>query len=360
MMGRVLGQLALLAEVWALKAFGREWLHYITSNTMNAVTTRLAPFFWTYECQARVIGVRHETHDAITIELLPNQHFSQARAGQYIELVVVINGQVHSRCYSLSRLGRHGVAITVKRKQGGLVSSWLFDHARRGMVFSVSRPQGSFVYQGQQKLLMISAGSGITPCYALANEILAEAPSADVAMIAQFKTDADVIFSSGLQRLAQLCRVEIALSQSAGTVKQDVIACLEQSPELLGRDIYLCGPAGFMDKVVGYLTSKNYNLARLQVERFNFDGYALAGEQSLSEIYFQAHNATVHMTEADRGKTLLEIAEAHGIELEHGCRAGMCGSCKCHLVHGEVSGNQLGIAVYPCTAYPASTKLVIG
>jgi len=348
-----------LAEVWALKAFGREWLHYITSNTMNAVTTRLFPFFWTYECQAKVLGVSHETHDAITIELLPNQHFSQAMAGQYIELEVVINGQVHSRCYSLSRLDQQSVAITVKRKQGGLVSSWLFDHARHGMVFPVSRPQGGFVYQGQQQLLMISAGSGITPCYALANEVLAEEPSADVAMIAQFKTDADVIFSSGLQRLAQLCRVEIALSQSAGTVKQDVIACLEQSPELLGRDIYLCGPAGFMDKVVGYLTSKNYNLARLQVERFNFDGYALTGEQSLSEIYFQAHNATVHMTEADRGKTLLEIAEAHGIELEHGCRAGMCGSCKCHLVHGEVSGNQMGIAVYPCTAYPASTRLVI-
>lgn len=360
MMGGVFGQLALLVETWALRALGREWLHYITSNTMNVVTTRVAPFFWTYECQAKVLGVSHETHDVMTIELLPNQHFAQAIAGQYIELEVVINGQTHSRCYSLSHLGQQSVAITVKRKQGGLVSSWLFDHARRGMVLPVSRAQGSFVYQGQQQLLMISAGSGITPCYALANEVLAEKPSADVAMIAQFKTDRDVIFSSGLQRLAQLCRVQIALSQSAGAVKHDVIACLERSPELLERDIYLCGPAGFMDKVVAYLTSKSYNLARLQVERFSFEGYAMTGEQTLSEIYFQSHDATVHMTEADRGKTLLEIAEAHGIELEHGCRAGMCGSCKCHLVHGEVSGNHLGIAVYPCTAYPTSTRLVIG
>lgn len=360
MMGGVFGQLALLVETWVLKALGREWLHYITSNTMNVVTTRVAPFFWTYECQAKVLGVRHETHDVMTIELLPNQHFSQAIAGQFIEIDVTIDGQLHRRCYSLSHLGQHGVSITVKRKQGGLVSSWLFDHARRGMVFSVSRPQGSFVYQGHDQLLMISAGSGITPCYALANDVLAKVPSADIAMITQFKTGADVIFAAGLQRLAQSCRVDIALSQSADAVRQDVIACLESAPELLERDIYLCGPAGFMDKVVAYLSSKNYDLARLQVERFNFDGYVPTDEHALSEIHFQAHNATVRMTEADRGKTLLEIAEAHGIELEHGCRAGMCGSCKCHLVHGEVSGNKLGIAVYPCTAYPASAKLVIG
>lgn len=356
-------ELALSANIFALKTMGREWLDYVSSNTMNVVTRRLAPFIWSYECQAKVVRVIHETRDTITLELLPNQLFAQAKAGQYIELTLNISGQKYTRCYSLSRLGAETVAITIKRKQGGVVSNWLYDHARRGMRFDISHPQGGFIYKGQSHLLLISAGSGITPCYALAHEALAESVPASVAMIAQFKTRADVIFAEGLQQLASACAVHTPLSQAAES-NCDVIACLEEYPEMLGRDIYLCGPPGFMEKVVAWLASRNYNLARLQTERFSFyeDVDALAadsGEQCLSEIYFQSHNTSVKMNEADRGKTLLEIAEAHGLELEHGCRAGMCGSCKCHLLQGEVSGNQLGVSVYPCTAYPVSAKLVI-
>ena len=226
------------------------------------------------------------------------------------------------------------------------------------MCLPISHPQGRFVYQGQKSVLLISAGSGITPCYALLNQLLAEQNNVDVAMIAQFKTTDDVIFADALTRAATKCTVHLPLTRA--DIKADVVSQLEQHPELLERDIYLCGPAGFMDKVVAYLELKNYDLSRLAIERFNFDENIDLGEQCLSEIYFQSHNTTVKMNEADKGKTLLEIAEAHGIELEHGCRTGMCGSCKCRLVQGEVTGNKLGVAVYPCTAYPASSKVVIG
>ena len=354
----MLNELALTVNQWALKNVGREWIDYFASNTMNLGTKRLAPFFWTYDCQAKIVNIRHETHDTMTLELLPNQHFAQAQAGQYIEISATIDGQKQTRCYSLSHLHRDTVAVTIKRKKGGLVSNWLFQHAQRGMCLQISNPQGRFVYQGQKSVLLISAGSGITPCYALLNQLLAEQNNVDVAMIAQFKTTDDVIFADALTRAATKCTVHLPLTRA--DIKADVVSQLEQHPELLERDIYLCGPAGFMDKVVAYLELKNYDLSRLAIERFNFDESVDLGEQCLSEIYFQSHNTTVKMNEADKGKTLLEIAEAHGIELEHGCRTGMCGSCKCRLVQGEVTGNKLGVAVYPCTAYPASSKVVIG
>lgn len=359
----MLNELALTVNQWTLKNVGREWIDYFVSNTMNIGTQRLAPFFWNYDCQAQIINIRHETHDTITLELLPNQHFAQAQAGQYIEISVTIDGQKYTRCYSLSHLHHDTVAVTIKRKEGGLVSNWLFQHARRGMCLPISHPQGRFVYQGQNKILLISAGSGITPCYALLNQLLAEQSVVDVAMIAQFKTADDVIFADALTALttaeaAKKCTVHLPLTRT--DAKTDVMSQLEQHPELLERDIYLCGPAGFMDKVVAYLGSKNYDLSRLTAERFNFDESVALGEQCLSEIYFQSHNTTVKMNEADKGKTLLEIAEAHGIELEYGCRTGMCGSCKCRLVQGEVTGNKLGVAIYPCTAYPASSKVVLG
>jgi ferredoxin-NADP reductase len=354
----MLSELALTVNQWALKSVGREWIDYFASNTMNLGTKRLAPFFWTYDCQAKIVNIRHETHDTMTLELLPNQHFAQAQAGQYIEISVTIDGQKQTRCYSLSHLHRETVAVTIKRKEGGLVSNWLFKHAQRGMCLAISHPQGRFVYQGQDHVLLISAGSGITPCYALLNQLLTEQNTVDVVLMAQFKTTDDVIFSEALSVAATKCSIYLPLTRA--DIKADVISQLEQYPELLDRDIYLCGPAGFMDKVVAYLESKNYDLSRLAIERFNFDENVDLGEQCLSEIYFQSYNTTVKMNEADKGKTLLEIAEAHGLELEHGCRTGMCGSCKCRLVQGEVTGNKLGVAVYPCTAYPASSKVVIG
>ena len=36
-------------------------------------------------------------------------------------------------------------------------------------------------------------------------------------------------------------------------------------------------------------------------------------------------------------RTVLEIALASGVKLEHGCRAGVCGRCKAILLDGEVT-----------------------
>ena len=56
---------------------------------------------------------------------------------------------------------------------------------------------------------------------------------------------------------------------------------------------------------------------------------------------------------------VMQIAERHQVHIETGCRQGMCGTCKLTLRQGEVSGNTLGNAVYLCTAFPASNKLVL-
>ena len=54
----MLNELALTVNQWALKNVGREWIDYFASNTMNLGTKRLAPFFWTYDCQAKIINIR--------------------------------------------------------------------------------------------------------------------------------------------------------------------------------------------------------------------------------------------------------------------------------------------------------------
>ena len=68
----------------------------------------------------------------------------------------------------------------------------------------------------------------------------------------------------------------------------------------------------------------------------------------------------VHLTAADQGKTLLQLAQDHGVDLESGCGQGACGTCKLTVHDGQACGNVMGTTVYLCTAYPGSQHLVLG
>ena len=152
---------------------GREPLAYLTGNTMNLFTTRLSEFFWTYDCKAIVLAVRPETQDAVTVELLPNPHFCQPKPGQHIEVAVDLrdSGELTRRCYSITEATEHSISITVKRNQRALVSTWIHRCLQPGRILDISAPRGQFVFRPQPAVTMICAGSGITPCYAILQDI---------------------------------------------------------------------------------------------------------------------------------------------------------------------------------------------
>jgi ferredoxin len=128
----------------------------------------------------------------------------------------------------------------------------------------------------------------------------------------------------------------------------------------------LCGPELFRNDVIQYLESVGFNLDNLDVEQFTLPVIsapqesggmnALGGEISVT---LKSQNISFVIPASDCDKTLLEAAEEQGIVMEHGCRSGMCGSCKTNLVSGEVSGNKIGRSIYPCTAFPASNEIVL-
>lgn len=353
---------------WALRHIDREWLDYVASNTMTDFNRWLNPFLWTYDLKALVVAIKDEAQGVKTITLLPNQHWRTMTAGQHIEVTVDINGVPVSRYYSLSPLVHGQFTITVKRQASGKLSSWLHEHLRVGMELKLNHPQGNFSYQQQNKLLFIAAGSGITPCYSMISALRQAANCPDIALYAQFSRVEDIIFADSFnQWQEQGVRVDIALSQDkALNTSQSLITeanFADLYPDFLERDIYLCGPQGFMDKVVSLLQNLGYDLNKLHSERFVAHDYHAAVPSdfdiSQAEIYFQHLNIRLPLSKADEGKSLMQIAECHGVSIESGCRQGMCGTCKLTLKEGQVTGNRLGSAVYLCTAFPASEKVVL-
>ena len=354
------------ANVWALQKLGRDSVDYLAANTMTVVNRRLNDFLWTYELKALVTAVIDEAPGVKTFVLQPNQHWKGMTPGQYVEVSAVIGSELIGRCYSPTVRDNGQIAITIKRVEGGRFSEWAHSQLQVGSELRLNPAEGRFCHQGQGKVLFLCAGSGMTPCHSIVSALLAAPETPDIAVYAQFAHARDVIFANALQDWRRQLDVEVALSRETrdGFVAPLTAESLVMRfPDFRERDIYLCGPSGFMDKMVEILAGLDFNLSRLHSERFALpvaeSGADFDFRATLPEVYFRHLDRHVQLTADDEGKSLLQLAEDYGVPLESGCRKGMCGTCKLTLRDGKVSGNTLGQAVYLCSSYPASVKVVL-
>lgn len=361
---------------WALDHVDQLWLDYVVNNTMTDLNRWLNGFLWTYELKAQVLAVVDEAPGVKTFVLRPNQHWRGMLAGQFIEVILDIDGQVQRRYYSATALPKGRVSITVKAMPNGVVSGWMHERIRPGMQLRLGRPQGQFCHDAKTqspKLLFLCAGSGITPCHAIVSALLAQRASErpDIQVMAQFRRAEDVIYKHALQVHwpQEGVKVGIALSERGGQVDAGRMVRLDTSQlrtqclDLLERDIFLCGPAGFMTSMIAQLRALGVDMARVRTERFaTAQAFAAAPEDFAvggAQVYFQHLDKTLTLTPQDQGKTFLALAQSRGLDLESGCCQGMCGTCRLTLHEGQASGNVLGKVVYLCTAYPASSRVVL-
>ncbi|CCK75559.1 MAG: iron-sulfur cluster-binding domain-containing protein [Oleispira antarctica] len=378
-LGKAVTRVLEVFHPWLFKTLGRDRLEYIASNTTNELTQKIDPFIWTYACKAKVISIRQETVNTKTFVLLPNQNFKAPIAGQHIELTSIGANKQASRCYTLSEITPNTVSITVKLNPEGEVSPWLHNQAEVGTVFDISLPRGNFVHRNQDKLLFICAGSGITPAFSMINNLLncsnkageANKATPQVGLFYRTQTPENTIFSRRLVQLqANHDNIKIELSYSRLPVDIVTPSYIDQLmsayPDIKQQHIYLCGPELFRNDVIQYLESIDFDFDHLDVEQFTLpviegsqggnDNAVLEGDVT---VILKSQNINFVIPARDCHKTLLEAAEEQGIVMEHGCRSGMCGSCKTNLVSGEVRGNKIGRSIYPCTAYPASKQIVL-
>lgn len=361
------------ASRWVLDRVDPQWVDYVASNTMTDINRRLNRFIWTYDLQAQVVRVIDEAPGVKTFELRPNQLWRGMTPGQHVEVLLPVDGpdaQPLRRHYSATALPRGRFSITVKRLPEGRGSAWMHEHLRPGALLRLNAAQGSFVHRDQSRVLYLCAGSGITPCHSMVDSLLAcpagERP--DLQVIAQFRHSGDVIFKDALRRWARAgIKVDTALSgtpEAGHAPRLDADQLKLLCPDIRQRDIYLCGPDGFMTQAMAHLQALGVDLTRVHTERFTVPdtvarpaaGFSVEG----TEVVFKHLNRRITLTAADQNKTLLQAGRDHGLDLEAGCCQGMCGTCKLTVHEGEVSGNTLGRAVYLCTAYPASRTVVLG
>lgn len=343
---------------------------------VEAALARLDPTLSLRAVRARVVAVSDETHDTKTYWLRPNARFGSYRAGSYVTLRLVIDGLPVTRTYSLSSAPRSDglISITVKRVSGGRVSNWLADTIRPGAVLELSAPQGQFVLPAvlPPRLLMLSAGSGITPVMSCLRQLVADKSPCQITFMHFARSPRDIIFHQELERIASstpnlklvLCVEADAMNHAGpawtGARGRFCESLLEDAaPDFRTVDTYLCGPEPFMQLVMQTFERANADLAKLRYERFN-----VAFDASLFLEHAQVLRFLRSGTESisNRPRTILEEAESAGLRVESGCRAGNCGTCRCRKKSGVVVDINTGVAssaeeqfIFPCVSVARGT-----
>jgi ferredoxin-NADP reductase len=310
------------------------WLRPL--NDVAAIDDLLAQLHPTWSLgriKARVERVVTETPDTKTFVLRPNRNWQGFRAGQHVGVEVEIAGIRYQRRYSLSSAPstRGRVAITVKRQPGGKISGWLHDHLHPGGIVTLEPAAGSFTLPSPlpARLLMLAAGSGITPLMSMLRALVAERIDVDVTCVHIVRRRNQAIFAAELAALAAShpsLRVHHHVSAAMGRFDDAALARLV--PDCDARAVLLCGPAAFM------AAFRPHFAGRLSEESFGVpsgDASAAAGAD------FEIRCARSERSFATGSTTpLLVAAEAAGLQPRYGCRMGICHTCRCVKRSGTV------------------------
>lgn len=358
----------LLTQAQKQSASDRFWdLGNYFRDQWEFLANEINPRFSLDTPKAKILEVVSQTPDAKSYLLKMPRRWPGFQAGMHLPVVVDVNGRQLHRTYTISSTPKQfreqgTVTITSKRIPGGKVSNHLFNSARPGQWIQVGKASGQFTLgvTKAEKMVFIAGGSGITPFYAMLKDHYSVIqPRRQIQLLYFCNSAPDVIFAKQLQAMAQLqsqFQLHILLADRQETLYRELIEDL--CPDLLERDVFLCGPQGLMDAATEILQDKGLPEQRLHRESFGLRrATSLATDQSLGgAVSFTQSGISV---EADGQSTLLELAEAAGMTPKHGCRAGICHQCKCskvsgHVVDirtGEVSDGQPQL-IQPCVAVP--------
>lgn len=309
--------------------------------------------------------------------------------GQFLTFRIPIPGLVKPavRCYSLSDAPRPDYfRVTIKRigappskpnVPSGLVSSFFHNDLDEGDIVDVKAPAGQFHLDPSDTtpVVLIGGGVGLTPVLSMLNAIVDANARRDVWFFYGIRNRGEHAMADHLRRLAaenpnlylHVCYSDPAPEDRVGHDYQHAervsVDLLKRVVESNVPNFYICGPPPMMQSLVEGLIEWGVPAERIHHEAFGPASVksasaglpaAPAGERAV-EIAF---SRSARRCAWDGRSTLLEMAEASGVRIDSGCRAGNCGTCLTALKSGDVEyRNPPGTAIeagscLACVAVP--------
>lgn len=277
-----------------------------------------------------------------------------------------------TRCYSLSDAHQPDhYRVSIKRVPSppksdhppGRSSNFFHDHVPVGTTLQVRAPSGHFYLEpGSSPIVLIAGGIGITPMLSMLNWCQVHQPEREVWFFYGVRNGKETAFAGHLNAIAAANpNVHLRLCFS-DPLPEDQLGKDFQHHGRVGVDLfrmelplkpyhyYICGPTPMMETLVPAL--EDWGVPDSQI---HFEAFGPASikrhkpETTVTESAITATVGDITVTFAKSGKqtqwspqsgSLLEFAEAQGISIDSGCRAGGCGTCQTTIRSGEVAYRQ--------------------
>lgn len=291
--------------------------------------------------------------------------------GQYLTFEVSIPGHDKKavRCYSLSDApGKEHYRVSIKKilpvasdaqSKPGLVSSYFHDSVKEGDILDVKAPGGHFYLDSskQTPIVLIGGGVGITPVLSMLNHVVENRSRLETWFFLGVRNGKEHVFKNHLQEIARAndrVHLNVCYSKpnSTDVLGKDYDHQGHVSVELFKKilpsnnyEFYICGPGTMMNTIFADL--RDWGVPEKNIHFEAFGAASVKAKAATSEASTAPKGAPASKVLFSKSKkeldwfensgSLLELAEAHGVTLPFGCRAGNCGTCLVALKEGEVA-----------------------
>ncbi|MBC8111439.1 MAG: ferredoxin--NADP reductase [Verrucomicrobia bacterium] len=342
-----------------------------------------------------VANIIRENADAIVIQLRQPEKKIAYQAGQFLTLIVTINGENLRRSYSVcsSPFTDETIDVMVKRIPNGKVSNFLNNTLTAGQNLEIMEPMGNFTAipdaKHQRHIVLLAAGSGITPLMSIAKTILNQEPNSQVSLLYGNRNENSIIFKQSIADLQQqhLGRFEVEhiLSQpdttwrghSGRLNRHQTIEILEKISPDVDTEYFMCGPVGMMDemsealKIMGIAQEKIHKESFVTAETASAHGMVIEDPKKVALETRQVtviYEGTEYKIEVSPKKTILEAALLLNIDLPYSCQSGLCTACRGKCLSGKVKlDEEDGLSpaekqqgyVLTCVGHPLTDDVVI-
>ncbi|MGE5738294.1 MAG: 1,2-phenylacetyl-CoA epoxidase subunit PaaE [Betaproteobacteria bacterium] len=343
-----------------------------------------------------VAKVERETRDAIAITFDVPPALREAfrfEPGQHLTLRTRIGDDDVRRSYSICAPAGGPLRIAVKRSPGGVFSTWANDALREGTAVDVMPPMGHFNVaadaQASRHYLGVAAGSGITPLVSIVTSALVAEPASRFTLIYGNRASATVMFRDELASLKDRYLDRFNLVHVLSREPQDIEllhgridrakadALFERWVPIADVDYaFVCGPEGMMDAVRASLLAHGMPAERIKIERFAASipkhTHVPRPLPQAAHTECEVHvviDGSQRMFLLEKGaENIIDAGLRNGIELPFSCKGGVCSTCRCKLVDGEVDMDvnfaleDYEVArgfILACQSYPVTDRVTV-
>lgn len=277
----------------------------------------------------RVAGKRLVAEDICAFELVEatGRTLPAFAAGAHID--VHLPGGIirqYSLCNDPNETHRYviGVLKDPRSRGGSIAMHELAIDAR----LQISEPRNLFpLAHGAQHSILVAGGIGITPLLCMAQQLANQSASFELHYCA--RSFDRIAFRDELRASAISPHVFLHVDDDA--VHRFDGSAIFREAKGDGTHVYVCGPGGFIDGVLGAARSNGYADRQLHREYFA----AVAGPDGSEDRPFQIRIASSgEVWSVGSDETVISVLARHGVDIPTSCEQGVCGTCVVRVLDG--------------------------